>query len=135
MSVLVTGGAGYIGGHMALGLIDAGERVVVLDNLSTGFAWAVPEGAKLVVGDMGDKDLAARLIQEHGVDAIAHFAAKIVVPESVRDPLGYYHNNVSNARNLIEAAINGGVKNRISRGSCAEVLNPAPSFQRESVVQ
>ena len=119
MSVLVTGGAGYIGGHMALGLLDAGEAVVVLDNLSTGFAWAVPEGAKLIVGDMGDKDLVARLIQEHAVDAIAHFAARIVVPESVRDPLGYYLNNVSNARSLIEAAINGGVKTFIFSSTAA----------------
>ena len=119
MSVLVTGGAGYVGGHMALGLIDAGETVVVLDNLSTGFAWAVPEGAKLVVGDMGDADLVARLIKEHDVDAIAHFAAKIVVPESVRDPLGYYLNNVSNARSLIEAAVNGGVKTFIFSSTAA----------------
>ena len=108
MSVLVTGGAGYIGGHMALGLLDAGETVVVLDNLSTGFAWGVPAGATLVVGDTGDKDLVARLIREHAIDAIAHFAAKIVVPESVRDPLGYYLNNVSNARALIEAAVEAG---------------------------
>ena len=119
MSVLVTGGAGYIGGHMALGLLDAGETVVVLDNLSTGFAWAVPEGAKLVVGDTGDKDLVERLIREHGIDAIAHFAAKIVVPESVRDPLGYYLNNVSNARSLIEAAVNGGVKTFIFSSTAA----------------
>jgi UDP-glucose 4-epimerase len=110
MSVLVTGGAGYIGGHMALGLLDAGEPVVILDNLSTGFAWAVPEGAKLIVGDMGDADLVGELIKEHAIDAVAHFAAKIVVPESVRDPLGYYLNNVSNARTLIEAAIRAGVK-------------------------
>src|ERR1700761_5342826 len=110
MSVLVTGGAGYIGGHMALGLLDAGETVVVLDNLSTGFAWAVPEGAKLIVGDTGDTELVGRLIKDHAIDAIAHFAAKIVVPDSVRDPLGYYLNNVSNARALIEAAVNGGVK-------------------------
>jgi UDP-glucose 4-epimerase len=110
MSVLVTGGAGYIGGHMTLGLLDAGERVVVLDNLSTGFAWAVPDSAKLVVGDTGDADLVARLIDEHKVDAVAHFAAKIVVPESVADPLGYYLNNTSNARTLIETAIRGGVK-------------------------
>ena len=88
MSVLVTGGAGYIGGHMTLGLIDAGETVVVLDNLSTGFAWAVPDGVKLVVGDTGDADLVAKIIAEHRVDAVAHFAAKIVVPESVTDPLG-----------------------------------------------
>ena len=83
MSVLVTGGAGYIGGHMTLGLVDAGEAVVVLDNLSTGFAWAVPDGVKLVVGDTGDADLVASIIAEHKVDAVAHFAAKIVVPESV----------------------------------------------------
>ena len=88
MAVLVTGGAGYIGGHMTLGLTDAGEDVVVLDNLSTGFAWAVQPPAKLVVGDFGDSALVARLIREHKIDAITHFAAKIVVPESVGDPLG-----------------------------------------------
>jgi UDP-glucose 4-epimerase len=79
----------------------------------------VPEGAKLVVGDMGDADLVTRLIKEHDVDAIAHFAAKIVVPESVRDPLGYYLNNVSNARSLIEAAVNGGVKTFIFSSTAA----------------
>src|SRR6201987_717152 len=119
MSVLVTGGAGYIGGHMALGLLDARETVVILDNLSTGFAWAAPEGAKLIVGDTGDKDLVERLIREHGVDVIAHFAAKIVVPDSVRDPLGYYLNNVANARSLIEAAVNGGVKRFIFSSTAA----------------
>jgi UDP-glucose 4-epimerase len=119
MSVLVTGGAGYIGGHMALALLDAGETVVVLDNLSTGFAWAVPEGAKLVVGDTGDADLVAGLIEKHAIDAIAHFAAKIVVPESVRDPLGYYLNNVSNARALVETAIMGGVKTFIFSSTAA----------------
>src|SRR5271155_5574830 len=119
MSVLVTGGAGYIGGHMALGLMDAGETVVVLDNLSTGFAWAVPAGAKLIVGDTGDAGLVARLIKEHEIDAIAHFAAKIVVPESVRDPLGYYLNNVSNARTLIETAIKRGVKTFIFSSTAA----------------
>ena len=81
MSVLVTGGAGYIGGHMTLGLLDAGEKVVVLDDLSTGFDWAVGDAARLVVGDTGDADLVARLIEEHEVDAIAHFAARIVVPD------------------------------------------------------
>ena len=120
MSVLVTGGAGYIGGHMALGLLDAGETVVVLDNLSTGFAWAVPDGAKLVVGDTGDAGSGRAPDQRSTrVDAIAHFAAKIVVPESVRDPLGYYLNNVSNARSLIEAAINGGVKTFIFSSTAA----------------
>ncbi|MGO4871177.1 MAG: UDP-glucose 4-epimerase GalE [Roseiarcus sp.] len=110
MAVLVTGGAGYIGGHMNLGLLDAGERVIVLDNLSTGFAWAVPEKAKLVVGDFGDAELVARLIQEHEIDAIAHFAAKIVVPESVADPLGYYLNNTAKALALIRCAVEGGVR-------------------------
>jgi UDP-glucose 4-epimerase len=120
MAVLVTGGAGYIGGHMALALIDAGETPIIVDNLSTGFAWAVPKEAKLVVGDFGDQALVARLIQEHEIDAIAHFAAKIVVPESVSDPLAYYLNNVSNARNLIETAIKGGVR-RFFFSSTAEV--------------
>ena len=119
MSVLVTGGAGYIGGHMTLALIDAGEKVVVVDNLSTGFAWAVPEAATLVVGDFGDSELIGRLLEEHEVDAIAHFAAKIVVPESVRDPLGYYLNNVAKARNLIECAVEGGVRNFIFSSTAA----------------
>src|ERR1700677_2806929 len=119
MSVLVTGGAGYIGGHMTLGLIDAGEKVVVVDNLSTGFAWAVPEGVTLVVGDFGESELIARLLEQHEVEAIAHFAAKIVVPESVGDPLGYYLNNTANARSLIEAAVKGGVKTFIFSSTAA----------------
>ena len=119
MTVLVTGGAGYIGGHMALALVDAGEKPIVVDNLSTGFAWAVPPEAKLVVGDFGDQALIARLIDEHQIDAIAHFAAKIVVPESVSDPLGYYLNNVSKARNLIEASIKGGVQRFIFSSTAA----------------
>ena len=119
MSVLVTGGAGYIGGHMTLGLLDAGEKVVVLDDLSTGFDWAVADPARLAVGDMGDADLVARLIDEHEVDAIAHFAARIVVPESVSDPLGYYLNNTSKARTLIETAIKGGVKTFIFSSTAA----------------
>jgi UDP-glucose 4-epimerase len=119
MTVLVTGGAGYIGGHMALALVDAGEKPVVVDNLSTGFAWAVPPEAKLVVGDFGDQALIARLIEEHQIDAIAHFAAKLVVPESVADPLGYYLNNVANARNLIESAVKGGVQRFIFSSTAA----------------
>jgi UDP-glucose 4-epimerase len=119
MTVLVTGGAGYIGGHMTLELLDAGESVVVIDNLSTGFDWAVPAGAQLVVGDIGDADLVARLIEEHQIDAIAHFAAKIVVPDSVADPLGYYRNNTSDARTLIEAVVKGGVKTLIFSSTAA----------------
>ncbi len=119
MSVLVTGGAGYIGGNMVLGLQDAGEKVVVLDNLSTGYAWAVPEGVELIVGDFGDADLTSRVIATRGIEAIAHFAAKIVVPESVTDPLGYYLNNTANARTLIECAVKGGVKNFIFSSTAA----------------
>ncbi len=119
MTVLVTGGAGYIGGHMTLGLLDAGHKVVVIDNLSTGFAWAVPEGVALVVGDFGDAALVAKVIEDHGVDAIAHFAAKIIVPESVSDPLGYYLNNTSKARNLIEVAVQRGVKHFIFSSTAA----------------
>jgi len=119
MAVLVTGGAGYIGGHMALALVDSGEKPIVVDNLSTGFAWAVPPDAKLVVGDFGDQALIARLIEEHEIDAIAHFAAKLVVPESVADPLGYYLNNVANARNLIETAVKSGVKKFIFSSTAA----------------
>ena len=85
MTVLVTGGAGYIGSHMVLELRDAGEKVVVVDNLSSGYRWAVPDGVPLVVGDVGDEALKA-----HKVDAIFHFAGSIVVPESLVDPLGYY---------------------------------------------
>jgi UDP-glucose 4-epimerase len=119
MTVLVTGGAGYIGGHMVLALLDRGEKVLVVDNLSTGFAWSVPHGAELVVGDFGDQALIARLVEEHTIDAIAHFGAKIVVPESLSDPLGYYLNNTSKARNLIESAIAGRIKNFIFSSTAA----------------
>ena len=119
MTVLVTGGAGYIGGHMVLGLLDAGEKVVVLDNLSTGYAWAVPEGVELIVGDFGDRALVADILATRDIDAIAHFAAKIIVPESVTDPLGYYLNNSCNAHALIEAAVKGGVKNFIFSSTAA----------------
>jgi UDP-glucose 4-epimerase len=119
MTVLVTGGAGYIGGHMVLGLLDAGEKPVVLDNLSTGFAWAVPEGVELIVGDFGDAELVSNVIATRGVDAIAHFAAKVIVPESVVDPLGYYLNNASNARTLIQCAVEGGVRRFIFSSTAA----------------
>ena len=109
MAVLVTGGAGYIGSHMVWELVDAGEEVVVLDRLSTGFEWAVAPEAKLVVGDIGDTELVARVIAEHKVDAVIHFAGSIVVPESVADPLGYYQTNVCKARTLIAACRAAGI--------------------------
>jgi UDP-glucose 4-epimerase len=125
MTVLVTGGAGYIGSHMVLALLDADEEVVVVDNLSTGFPWALPQEAPLVVGDMVDQDLIARTIREHRVEAIAHFAAKIVVPESVADPLGYYLNNTVKSRALIEAAVRSGVRHFIFSSTAAVYGEPA----------
>ncbi len=124
MAVLVTGGAGYIGSHMVHALIDAGERVVVLDNLSTGFAWAVTRGATLVVAESGDQERIAALIAEHGVDAVIHFAASIVVPDSVRHPLAYYRNNTINSRALIETIVDCGVRHFIFSSTAAVYGNP-----------
>src|SRR5436190_13515211 len=124
MTVLVTGGAGYIGSHMVHALLAAGERAVVLDNLTTGFDWAVAKGVPLVTGETGDQPRVAALIAEHEVDAIIHFAASIVVPDSVADPLGYYRNNTVNSRALIETAIKGGVRHFIFSSTAAVYGNP-----------
>ncbi len=124
MTVLVTGGAGYIGSHMVLELLDAGESVIVLDNLSTGYEWAVPTGAPLFVGDTGDQALVAKLLRDHSIEAIIHFAASIVVPDSVRDPLAYYRNNTVNSRALIECAVNNGVRYFIFSSTAAVYGNP-----------
>jgi UDP-glucose 4-epimerase len=127
MSILVTGGAGYIGSHMVHALVDAGESVVVLDNLSTGFEWAMPKAAELVVGDTGDQPLVASLIARHRVDAIIHFAAAIVVPESVSEPLRYYRNNTVNSRAMIECAVQGGVKHFVFSSTAAVYGEPEHS--------
>ena len=119
MAVLVTGGAGYIGSHMVWELLDAGEKVVVLDNLSKGFDWAVAPEAAFVKGDVADTDQVGSLIAGHGVDAIIHFAGSIVVPESVADPLAYYQNNTCRTRGLIEAAVAGKVRNFIFSSTAA----------------
>ena len=110
MTVLVTGGAGYIGSHMTYSLLDRGEKVVVLDNLSTGVRSLVSGEAVFVEGNVADQPLVARLIGEHGIDAVIHFAGSIVVPESVAEPLRYYANNVVNSRALIETCVSEGVK-------------------------
>ena len=110
MSILVTGGAGFIGGHMALELVERGERVVVLDDLSTGFDWAVAREAELVIGDVGDRVLLDRVLKSRKVETVMHFAGSIVVPDSVADPLGYYLNNTVKSRELIAAAVSNGVE-------------------------
>jgi UDP-glucose 4-epimerase len=125
MTILVTGGAGYIGSHMVLELVDAGEEVVVLDNLSTGFEWAVAKPAELVVGDIGDAKLVGRTLRERQVEAIIHFAGSIVVPESVSNPLMYYENNTVKSRGLIAAAVESGVKQFIFSSTAAVYGNPA----------
>jgi len=127
MTVLVTGEAGYIGGHMVLALLDAGEKVIVLDDLSTGFRSAVQPPAKLIVGDFGDAALVDNILSEHKIDAIAHFAAKIVVPESVADPLGYYLKNTAKARNLLECVVHHKIKHFIFSSTAAVYGEPEQS--------
>ncbi|HEX8623803.1 MAG TPA: UDP-glucose 4-epimerase GalE [Allosphingosinicella sp.] len=117
--VLVTGGAGYIGSHAVLALLDSGWKVVVVDNLTTGFRWAVPDEAAFVEGDIGDQALLSRLIDEHCIGAIIHFAGSIVVPESVEQPLKYYENNTVKSRSLIESAVRGGVRHFIFSSTAA----------------
>jgi UDP-glucose 4-epimerase len=124
MTILVTGGAGYIGSHMVHELVDAGEPVVVLDNLSTGFRFLIPGGVPFVPGSTGDRDLVAKALRQHGVTAIIHFAASIVVPDSVRDPLGYYRNNTMNTCTLLDAAVEAGVKQFIFSSTAAVYGNP-----------
>src|SRR3569833_3929650 len=119
MTVLVTGGAGYIGSHMVHELLGRGEEVVVLDNLTTGFRILVPTSENYVVGSTGDRDLVARTLRQHQIDAVIHFAASIVVPDSVRDPLGYYRNNTLNTCNLVDVAIECGVRQFIFSSTAA----------------
>lgn len=119
MTVLVTGGAGYIGSHMVWELLDSGESVVVIDRLSTGFEWAVPPEAKLIVGDIADEHLVRETIERNYVDAVIHFAGSVVVPDSVRDPLTYYENNTSKSRSLIAAVVKSDVRNFIFSSTAA----------------
>lgn len=117
--VLVTGGAGYIGSHAVLALKDAGWPVAVIDNLTTGFRFAVPDGVPLYEGDIEDAGLLARIFADQGTRAIMHFAGSIIVPESVENPLKYYHNNTAKSRALIEAAVAGGVAHFIFSSTAA----------------
>jgi UDP-glucose 4-epimerase len=124
MTVLVTGGAGYIGSHMVRALVDVGESVVVVDNLSTGFSALLPEGVPLFIGDAGDENLVEGVIAQHGVDSIIHFAGSVVVPESMRDPLGYYRNNTMTTQSLLNAAVKSGVRRFIFSSTAAVYGNP-----------
>jgi UDP-glucose 4-epimerase len=122
-TILVTGGAGYIGSHVVRQLGEAGERLVILDDLSTGFASAVLHG-DLVVGNTGDPDLVARLIRERSIDTILHFAARTIVPESVENPLKYYGNNTCGSYNLIRCALDGGVRHFVFSSTAAVYGQP-----------
>lgn len=138
LNVLVTGGAGYIGSHAVLALLEAGHRAVVIDNLVTGFRWAIAKDAVFYEGDISNTELIQQIIREQAIDAIMHFAGSVVVPESVQDPLKYYNNNTVKSRSLIESAITGGVRHMIFRqplrlmaslnqAQCARIWLPFPS--------
>ena len=125
--VLVTGGAGYIGSHAVLALRDAGWPVAVIDNLTTGFRFAVPEDVPFYEGDIADAALLARIFEEQGTRGIMHFAGSIIVPESVENPLKYYHNNTAKTRALIEAAVTAGVPHFIFSSTAATYGEPEVS--------
>jgi UDP-glucose 4-epimerase len=133
MSILVTGGAGYIGSHMVYALTDAGQDVVVLDNLTTGLRGLVSEKAHFIQGDAGDLPLVKEVIAKYRVEAIIHFAGSIVVPDSVADPLGYYANNTVVARNLIEAAVKSGVKAFIFSSTATVYAGESPDPLSEAL--
>src|SRR5260221_11485948 len=124
MTVLVTGGAGYIGSHMVHALAEAGEGVVVIDNLSTGFSSFLPEGVPLFIGDAADENLVEGVISAHSVESIIHFAGSVVVPDSMRDPLAYYRNNTMTTRSLLNAAVKCGVNRFIFSSTAAVYGNP-----------
>src|ERR1700753_2193804 len=124
MTVLVTGGAGYIGSHMVRALVDAGESVVVIDNLSTGFSAFLPEGVPLFIGDAADENLVEGVISAHDVESIIHFAGSVVVPDSMRDPLAYYRNNTMTPGRLSTAALKVVVNRFIFSSTAAVYGNP-----------
>ncbi|PYE35919.1 UDP-galactose 4-epimerase [Rhizobium sp. PP-F2F-G38] len=129
MAVLVTGGGGYIGSHMVWALLEAGEEVVVIDRLSTGFRWAIAPEARMYEGDIADAALLSRIFAENAIDAVIHFAGSIVVPDSVSDPLGYYENNTVKSRALIASVVEAGIPHFVFSSTAAvygtpEVLEP-----------
>jgi UDP-glucose 4-epimerase len=133
LTVMVTGGAGYIGSHAVLALLDAGHQPVVIDNLVTGFRWAVPDGVTFVEGNIADSPLVSRIIETEGVNAVMHFAGSVVVPESVENPLKYYLNNTSNTRALVESVVASGVRHMIFSSTAATYGIPESSPVREDM--
>jgi UDP-glucose 4-epimerase len=133
LNVLVTGGAGYIGSHAVLALIEAGHRPVVIDNLITGFRWAIADEAIFVEGDISDAELVGATLKNHAIDAIMHFAGSVVVPESVENPLKYYDNNTAKSRSLIASAVSSGVKHMIFSSTAATYGIPETSPVQEDM--
>ena len=128
--ILVTGGAGYIGSHVVLQLRGRGERVVVLDDLSRGFRQAVLD-TPLVVGNVGDRDTVLKVLGEHGLDTVMHFAAYTIVPESVSEPLKYYGNNTCATRSLLDSCLEAGVKHVVFSSTAAVYGVPASGVAAE----
>lgn len=124
MAILVTGGAGFIGSHMVWALLDAGEEVVVVDRLSTGFRWAVAPQARFYLGDIGRPSVLKHVLAENDIEAIIHFAGSIVVPDSIADPLGYYENNTANTHRLLTAAVKAGIDKVIFSSTAAVYGTP-----------
>lgn len=134
-TILVTGGAGYIGSHAVLALQDAGWPVAVIDNLVTGFRWAVPDNVPFYEGNVADEELIAKIVEEQNIGAIMHFAGSVVVPESVENPLKYYDNNSAKSRSLIAAAVANGVKHFIFSSTAATYGIPEESPVKENTPQ
>jgi UDP-glucose 4-epimerase len=135
MSVLVTGGAGYIGSHMTLALLEQGEKVCVLDNLSNGVRSLVPEGARFFRGNINDQALVQWILADNDIDSVFHFAGSTVVPESVENPLRYYENNTANTRHLLEACVHGRVKHFIFSSTAAVYGASEEAMIREDAVK
>jgi UDP-glucose 4-epimerase len=135
MSVLVTGGAGYIGSHMTLALLDQGENVCVLDNLSNGVRSLIPEDAHFFQGNINDQSLVQWILADNDIESVFHFAGSTVVPESVENPLLYYENNTANTRHLLEACVRGGVKHFIFSSTAAVYGASEDAMIREDAVK